>query len=160
MREEAFGTYVLLLYLPEPRVIPIGALGSVSFRPGHYAYVGSALGGFRARIGRHLKDKKALRWHIDYLRASAEIEGAVLFPGTKAECLLAQRLSGPFSPVPGFGSGGCRCRTHLFFHPFLEDLKAFLMGEAQREGLPALFLSRDSLTDYIKDLPCKGRSIS
>lgn len=150
--KEAFGTYVLLLGLSELRFIGIGAFGPIPFLPGHYAYVGSALSGFKARIGHHLKRKKALRWHIDYLTASAEIEGAVLIPGAKAECLLAQRLFGPFPSVSGFGSGDCRCPSHLFFHPFLEDLKAFLLELSGREGLHALFLSGGSLVNYIEKL--------
>jgi Uri superfamily endonuclease len=39
-------------------------------------YVGSALGpgGLAARIGRHRRQNKLGRWHVDYLRAVTQVE--------------------------------------------------------------------------------------
>ncbi|MCP3952032.1 MAG: GIY-YIG nuclease family protein, partial [Desulfobacterales bacterium] len=70
------GTYALVMRLARPRTIPVGRLGPVIFKPGHYVYTGSALGpgGLAARIGRHLKPSKKFHWHIDYLRRFAEVE--------------------------------------------------------------------------------------
>jgi len=60
------GSYVLIAKLPEPEIITIGKLTDAYFPSGYYAYVGSALGGVKARISRHLSQSKKQHWHIDY----------------------------------------------------------------------------------------------
>ena len=51
--------------------IVVGRLGVIQAERGYYVYVGSALGsgGLAARVGRHCRREKRLRWHVDYLRA-------------------------------------------------------------------------------------------
>jgi hypothetical protein len=70
------GTYALLLEATTIQDVQIGKLGVLHMLPGIYVYVGSALGpgGLAARIERHARQEKTLRWHIDYLRAAADIE--------------------------------------------------------------------------------------
>ena len=112
----ARGSYVLLMYLPEEHTVTIGSLGAVRFAGGHYAYVGSALGGLEARLNRHLRTDKKYHWHIDYLLKEA-VPDAVITVETlkKTECAISRELSQRFDSVPGFGSSDCRCRSHLFF---------------------------------------------
>ena len=115
------GTYVLVLACTAPITLCVGGLGQVVLSAGLYAYVGSARGpgGLRARLTRHLRESKPLRWHIDYLTAVVPIVH-VHYLGRPAplECRWAQalaRLPGSSTPVPRFGSSDCRngCAAHL-----------------------------------------------
>lgn len=114
----ARGNYVLLMRLPAEHTITVGSLGAVRFVSGHYAYVGSALGGFESRLNRHLRADKKYHWHIDYLLKSAVLD-AVITGETpnRNECAISQELAQRFNSVPGFGASDCRCRSHLFFGP-------------------------------------------
>ena len=112
------GAYVLLVRLPRDETIPIGRLGFSRFRAGHYAYVGSALGGLRSRLDRHLRTEKRPRWHIDYLLEKARLEDIVTCETVaRVECAIADAMAMQFDSVPGFGCSDCRCRSHLFFSP-------------------------------------------
>jgi Uri superfamily endonuclease len=103
------------------QVISVGRLGTFDVRPGFYVYVGSALGsgGLAARIGRHLRQEKTLRWHVDYLRAVTELVEVWFRPGRqRRECLWAERLArmpGAGIRRLGFGSSDCGCRSHLIW---------------------------------------------
>jgi sugar fermentation stimulation protein A len=97
--------------------ITVGKLGQILFRAGTYAYCGSAMAGYRTRLGRHFSLDKKLRWHIDYLLQEAEPVGAFLLPGGEGvECSLGRLLSSlsGSEPIDGFGSSDCSCRSHLF----------------------------------------------
>jgi len=111
------GVYIGLFRLARPRRIRVGRLGVIAFTPGLYAYVGSARQHLKARLDRHARRHKRLRWHIDYLSVRSEMIGALALPGGKErECQLAQRLTDiGAEPVPGFGCSDCRCRSHLFW---------------------------------------------
>lgn len=114
-RQQARGSYVLLVRLAEERTIAVGRLGTVRFPGGSYAYVGSALRGLAARVDRHLRAEKKTRWHIDYLLPRATIEAIITCETTeRTECTIAQTLAQRFDSIPGFGSSDCRCRSHLF----------------------------------------------
>jgi len=63
----AKGIYILLIEIPREVHMEVGALGVMEFPRGFYAYCGSAMGGLRARINRHLRSEKKARWHVDYL---------------------------------------------------------------------------------------------
>ena len=123
------GAYLLVLRLPEPCRIEVGALGEVEFAAGHYIYVGSAMRGLAARMARHLRLRKQHHWHVDYLRAHADRAEALAVRSSKREeCTLAQAVGKLFPPGPaGFGSTDCDCPTHLFHagptHPL--DLRTF-----------------------------------
>ena len=95
---------MLLIPLPKTQSINVGSLKATAFPRGNYAYVGSAMGGFKSRLNRHLKSDKKPRWHIDYL----------LKTGERLECAIAQALNRQFMSVPNFGSSDCKCRSHLF----------------------------------------------
>ena len=102
--------------LPEERSITVGGLGTIHFTGGHYAYVGSALGGFKSRLNRHLRTGKKPHWHIDYLLVEAVLNAIVIGKTLeRTECIIANRLAQQFDSVPGFGASDCHCRSHLFF---------------------------------------------
>lgn len=110
------GVYIALFELRRTCEIRVGQLGTIAFRPGLYAYVGSAQRNLRARLERHARRHKPLRWHIDYLSMRAQMIGALVFAGAKErECRLARRLTEVGAEtVPGFGCSDCRCHSHLF----------------------------------------------
>nr|MBN1228722.1 GIY-YIG nuclease family protein [Anaerolineae bacterium] len=117
------GTYGLLLQADSPITIRAGALGSFDLAPGHYLYVGSALGpgGLSARVNRHLKRDKRAHWHIDALTAAAPMTAVwISISPERLECTWAKRLmriDGISIPIKGFGSSDCRCPAHLFYLP-------------------------------------------
>lgn len=133
------GTYVLVLTVSRRLEIAVGKLGLLEAGPGFYVYVGSALGpgGLAARIGRHCRREKRLRWHVDYLRAVAQLEEVWYATGKgRRECRWAKALWGmPGASVPmaGFGASDCGCRSHLSFFtmpPSLADFRRKLQGLA------------------------------
>lgn len=113
------GVYFLVLHLPHARLLDVGALGRFHFPAGWYVYVGSAHGpgGLAARLHRHHSPRKALHWHVDYLRAVADWVEAWAAPQPRAwECEWARRLGqwpGAVIPAHGFGTSDCRCPSHL-----------------------------------------------
>lgn len=110
------GSYLLLIQLSEEQTITAGRRKTACFPGGYYAYVGSAMGGFKSRLNRHLKSDKKSHWHIDYLLEKASIRRIILCETEdRVECAIAQALSCRFDAIPGFGSSDCRCRSHLFF---------------------------------------------
>jgi Uri superfamily endonuclease len=116
------GTYVLVLHLPQDRVIAVGRMGPIAFRRGYYLYVGSARGpgGLRARLGRHMRRGKSVHWHIDYLRPWAEpVEAWLSLSSEQLECRwsICLQEAGLAQPVRGFGASDCPCDTHLLYSP-------------------------------------------
>ena len=110
------GSYVLLIRLAAGQLVKAGSLPEIYFPGGHYAYVGSAMGGFKPRLDRHHRKDKTRHWHIDYLLERATIGGTVLVETeTRAECAIAEALSRRFDGIPGFGASDCGCPSHLFF---------------------------------------------
>ena len=113
------GSYIVWLQLDSDRRIRVGRLGDITFKAGHYAYVGSAFGpgGVRARLGRHFKCHKKKRWHIDYLRAVSTVREAwVSYDDRRLEHHWADTLTGlkdAWLPVARFGSSDCDCKAHL-----------------------------------------------
>lgn len=112
------GTYGLLFRLAMPVTVPVKRLGSPVLETGLYLYCGSARGpgGTRARLARHMRLDKRLRWHIDHL-SSVAFEIAGIAVPDMLECDLRDRACGLFKtedPVPGFGASDCRrCASHL-----------------------------------------------
>ena len=111
------GAYLLVLELGRGTHINVGALGSIWFPEGAYAYVGSARNGLECRIKHHLKNNKRLHWHIDYLRQFA-VPRFVIYAVTTdgIECRLASSLMKRFSAFRSFGCTDCGCISHLFYH--------------------------------------------
>ncbi len=111
------GIYVAVFVLPAERCIRVGALGRRRFSAGVYLYVGSAQRNLEARLARHGRRRKPLRWHIDYLARHARMIGAMTIAGGRqAECRTADALARRFArPIRCFGASDCRCESHLFF---------------------------------------------
>ena len=113
------GVYIAVFRLSTWHRISVGRLGTFWFQPGVYFYVGSAQRNLTARVERHGRTDKPLRWHIDYLSSQATMLGAIMLPGSRSrECKLARELRSMFVPaVPAFGASDCRCPGHLFYSP-------------------------------------------
>jgi Uri superfamily endonuclease len=115
------GTYILLFRLPALTDIQIGKKQCLAFKPGLYAYAGSARGpgGLAARLKRHAVKNKRKHWHIDYLLPYAQITGALVVESRRRlECNWADWINqNGGACIPGFGATDCRCRGHLFRVP-------------------------------------------
>jgi sugar fermentation stimulation protein A len=113
------GLYQLIILLSEKRVIRVGSLGLFSFPSGYYVYTGSARRGLESRIARHLRRRKKVRWHVDYLlRYGLVLEVKRYNNADLSECELNRRTeerSGSKIVAPRFGSSDCKCATHLFY---------------------------------------------
>lgn len=114
------GTYLLLLECDKQTELSIGKLGDMTTEPGYYLYVGSAFGpgGIQARLRHHRKSAERPHWHIDFLRAVAELVDAWCVHGPPCEHEWAYSLmqsEAAIMPLKGFGSSDCGCATHLFY---------------------------------------------
>ncbi len=115
------GSYILLLKLKKNITINIGKLGKLDFKKGFYAYVGSALNGLESRINRHLRHKKNIHWHIDYLLDFAEITNVFYNENSvKNECIIANEFEKRLHLIKGFGCSDCKCKSHLFYGSYNE----------------------------------------
>jgi sugar fermentation stimulation protein A len=114
------GNYLILLKIPKPQEVKVGALGTLRIPPGWYVYAGSARKYLSRRINRHLrKTRKTRHWHIDYLTPYSETLSALPIRSYRnLECDLAQSLAAAGGQaLPGFGCSDCRCGSHLFYFP-------------------------------------------
>jgi sugar fermentation stimulation protein A len=115
------GAYILLAFLEKNQKIKPGRLPETDYKEGMYLYVGRARKGLSARIKRHMRRRKKLFWHIDYLLQKAKIERIWIRPDYFAECTAAREIekSCPASStvIQGFGSSDCRCPGHLVYIP-------------------------------------------
>ena len=138
----ARGSYALLLHLASEQRIAIGKLGAFDLPDGYYVYLGSALGGLRGRIDRHLRRDKKLHWHIDYLTAMTPVVEIWWAAGTeRMECAWATAAAGlpeTSVPAPGFGASDCRCRTHLLRFPMdggaVDSARRQVLGPSEIES--------------------------
>lgn len=116
------GSYVLIIKLDERKKIKVGSLGSIEFKPGYYAYIGSAMNGIENRVRRHLREEKKIRWHIDYLLQHARVDEVYYKEGEeKEECRIASLFNMHY--IPKFGSSDCNCKSHLFYSDNKEEIK-------------------------------------
>ncbi|MFN3532049.1 MAG: GIY-YIG nuclease family protein [Candidatus Brocadia sp.] len=123
------GVYCLVVQLLQRSHIRIGCLGTFHFPAGFYVYVGSAQGNLKRRIERHLRQKKRIHWHIDYLLRHGQIVSVYTYAGKKdKECMLSHKIGNiknAVVPVKGFGSSDCSCHSHLYFFPDEPDPEIF-----------------------------------
>ncbi len=111
------GVYVLVISVDEDVEVDVGALGSISFEKGLYAYVGSAQNSLEKRIEWHLGRVKRKFWHIDYLLDNEVVRVVKVFykeADKTEECRIAEKLSENGVAVEGFGCSDCGCVSHLF----------------------------------------------
>ena len=107
-------SYSLFIKVDEPQIITVGRFGCFEFISGNYIYSGSARKNLLARVNRHLKRQKKLRWHIDYLLSAPAVDIVKVVISTLPECELVAAGGGRII-VPGFGASDCRsgCGSHL-----------------------------------------------
>lgn len=134
--------YVILTYVPRRTELRVGHLGIVAVSRGWYAYVGSAAVARRARVARHLRAEKALRWHADYLLQPFPGRGAWLLDSRLSECELVDALvadSRTERAVARFGAGDCRCAGHLLRLPARRaaDRRLLALGARRFRAAPA-----------------------
>lgn len=112
------GCYQLLMRLDRKCRLSIGALGDILFSPGYYIYTGRAKKGLRARVGRHFRREKKMRWHIDYFLAGAKILQVFYYFNRIDECIInagaKENLRGSVF-IKKFGSSDCCCPGHLIY---------------------------------------------
>jgi endonuclease-3 len=112
------GIYLIVGYLPVSKEIRTKRSVFV-LQKGWYYYSGSALNSLSKRIKRHKSHEKKKHWHIDYLLEHLEFIAVIpyIVNDNRFEHLLASLLSEykDILPVPRFGSGDCKCYTHLFY---------------------------------------------
>ena len=120
-----------MLQLASAQQISVGRLGAVQLQPGWYLYVGSAFGpgGVQARCGHHRRISVRPRWHIDYLRAVAELREIWFSHDLQRRehqwASLLGRSRGASFPLPGFGSSDCDCDSHLLFFSNIPSFNGF-----------------------------------
>lgn len=107
-------SYQLLIEVSRPLRCTIGRLGEFDFPAGRYVYSGSAKRGLDARIARHLRREKPLRWHIDYLLRAPGVRVVNVIRSRRGECALNRAVRGRV-PAAGFGASDCGagCGAHL-----------------------------------------------
>jgi len=107
-------SYQLVIEVRAPVRCEVGRLGVFDFPAGTYVYTGSARRGFEARLARHTRATKALRWHIDYLLTAPGVRIVKIVRSGRDECRLNRAVNGTVW-VPGFGASDCTvgCGAHL-----------------------------------------------
>jgi Uri superfamily endonuclease len=107
-------SYQLLIEVSRPVRCAIGRLGEFEFPAGRYVYTGSAKRGLDARIARHLRREKPLRWHIDYLLGAPGVRVVDVVRSRRGECASNRAVRGRVL-ASGFGASDCRagCGAHL-----------------------------------------------
>lgn len=135
------GVYALIMHMIYERTIQIGKMGTFTFEPGWYIYIGSAHGpgGLKARTDRHRQDgeRKRKKWNVDYVRPFAPISEIWFSHAARYRehnwAWTAMRMFGATIPVAKFGANDCypRCRAHFFrfdSRPFLAEFRADLLN--------------------------------
>lgn len=125
------GVYVLIISVGKDIGVNVGALGSVFFEKGLYAYVGSAQNGLEKRVERHLRKAKKRFWHIDYLLDNDAARIVKVFykeVERSEECRIAGKLSEKGVAVVNFGCSDCDCVSHLFRVNDYGFLRDFMSG--------------------------------
>lgn len=125
----AKGIYVLVISVGKDISVNVGALDTVDFEKGLYAYVGSAQKSLEKRIERHLGRTKRKFWHIDYLLNNANVKVLKVFyenAGKSEECKVANIICERCGSTRGFGSSDCKCQSHLFKMEDYQFLREFL----------------------------------
>lgn len=153
------GVYAIWLWLSEEARLPVPRPGGSVLRRGLYAYVGSAQRNLAARLARHVRGARTVRWHVDDLRRRAEVVGVDVWPGAprEQECRMAAALAGYAQTLNGqparagraeveslarprrFGASDCECPGHLvYFGPHPEQVEPFSMPRRLEPGLLAV----------------------
>jgi sugar fermentation stimulation protein A len=117
------GIYILEFYAKKSFYIEHKKFSGIRFKQGYYYYVGSAQKKLKSRINRHLKRKKKLHWHIDYLSTNTALKISrilqILNLQKNFECQIVQNISANNEIeiiAKNFGNSDCNiCSSHLLF---------------------------------------------
>ena len=111
------GAYLLILQLKRAHTIKAGSLSRITLKKGWYVYVGSAMKNLSKRIERHMRLRKQMHWHIDWLRQVADCVTALpIRSSEREECNIAKDLRKILRlEIEGFGASDCKCSSHLFY---------------------------------------------
>ncbi|ABN70508.1 protein of unknown function DUF123 [Staphylothermus marinus F1] len=119
------GYYVLFINVGKACRITTRSGKKFNIKPGIYVYLGSAFGrgGLYSRIMRHLRKRKKLFWHIDYLLTCKQVEiiEYLTIECSKNKCIdyesfISRTLTNMFEPIKGFGcSDKPKDTSHLFY---------------------------------------------
>jgi sugar fermentation stimulation protein A len=136
------GSCIVVLYLARSRTIKTGP-GPVLFPKGFYCYVASVPDNLSRHVSYYQRTRTRPVRDIDHLREQAKVT-AVL--PVRASADLACCIAGALRTVagwsiPGFGSAGCGCSSHLFgmaedpLHSplFIQTLLHFRMDRLEEE---------------------------
>ncbi len=144
------GVYVLVLRNDRAQTVTIGARGPMEFQPGHYIYVGSAMGtgstSIEKRLHRHFSQKKRKHWHIDYLLEAVELVAAVWSESQMdMECTIVQAFAADaaFEYGPrGFGNSDCHasCSSHLLKFVGRDDIIEHLRRIFRSRGMKPILV--------------------
>ena len=109
-------SYQLFIEVTRPVQCRVGQLGVIRFPAGSYVYTGSARRGLEARLARHARKAKSLRWHIDYLLATPCVRIVWIERSAVSECCLNRSVAGVIV-APRFGASDCTsgCGSHLMY---------------------------------------------
>ncbi len=120
-----YQTYILILKLNKNLSIEIGKLGNIYFKRGFYIYIGSSKRNIEKRVERHIKNKKKVHWHIDYLTLNKNFSiKEIYFIDNIKECKVAEFfIKENVMYIKNFGSSDCNCKSHLFYFENLKSLK-------------------------------------
>ncbi|MEJ5228568.1 MAG: DUF123 domain-containing protein [Pseudothermotoga sp.] len=109
------GAYILLVNLFEPLVMKVSR-NEWFFKPGLYAYVGSAMNSLERRISRHLAKNKKKHWHIDYLLEKATVQLVLMIRSDeKIEEEISRIFAKYFECIENFGASDLRVKSNLFY---------------------------------------------
>lgn len=112
------GAYLLVLKNKKPRSVDVGRSGRFFFQKGYYVYVGSGMKNLKKRVARHLKKRKRLFWHIDYIAPSMMSVEKIytIRRNERIESALAERMGRICTaPLQGFGASDVGESSHLFY---------------------------------------------
>jgi len=114
--EKNCGIYLISIQM-EKEILEIGALGERQFEKGWYLYAGSAKKNLKSRVSRHMRKRKRMHWHADYLIASSvKTKAFPIYTEKDLECtLVGDLMEIADDRVEGFGSSDCSCPSHLFY---------------------------------------------
>lgn len=111
--------YAIAIKLTDKAAVTLSGRSPIALPAGRYLYCGSAKGpgGLKARLSRHMRRGKSLRWHVDQLTEPGLVIGSWIFPGGE-ECELVRMCSHLSAPIAEFGSSDCAtCCGHLLQWP-------------------------------------------
>jgi Uri superfamily endonuclease len=123
------GVYALFLNVNRNIKVNVGSLGTLHFIKGCYVYAGSAQNNLEKRVARHCTRVKRKFWHVDYLLSNRSVHVTGIFfkvAGKAEECKIADRVALIGTPLIGFGSSDCGCKSHLYRVRNIESARRLL----------------------------------